>query len=175
RLLRLPLGMRRGERLDAIHGERELRVHRLLGPERAVVVEDGYTLGGRYEVGRALLRRSLDEVDDGLPCRALVPGRQRIHRSGRLGYRCLGNGRARARRALVASGCDDRSHCEQRESEGSHSFLLRLLSVLREVDNRDSRVIHAAPAATTISRDPLATAPRVTLLVLTELERVDVG
>ena len=52
RLLVLPLRMLRRQRLDAVEREGELEVHRLLGPERAVVVEDGDALGGRHEVRR---------------------------------------------------------------------------------------------------------------------------
>jgi hypothetical protein len=48
-----PLGVVGGHRLHAVDGEEELEVGRLLGPEAAVVVEDGDALGGRDEVGRA--------------------------------------------------------------------------------------------------------------------------
>ena len=51
RLLVLPLGMLRRERLHAVEREVELDRHRLLAPERAVVVEDGDALGGRHEIG----------------------------------------------------------------------------------------------------------------------------
>ena len=71
------------ERLDAVEREEQLEVHRLLGPERAVVVEGGDALGGRDEVRRALLRHLRDEVDDGLLGRAVVPGRQRVGGDGR--------------------------------------------------------------------------------------------
>ena len=74
----LPLGMLRRERLHAVEREEELEIHRLLGPERAVVVERGDALGGRHEVGRAFLRHLLDEGDDGFLRRAVVPRRQRI-------------------------------------------------------------------------------------------------
>ena len=57
RLRRLPLGMLRSQRLDAIEREGELEVDRLLGPQRAVVVEDGDALGRRHEIRRAGLRR----------------------------------------------------------------------------------------------------------------------
>ena len=51
----LPLGMLRRQRLHAVEREGELEVDRLLGPERAVVVEDGDALGGRHEAGPASL------------------------------------------------------------------------------------------------------------------------
>src|SRR6185436_1746651 len=53
--------------------------HRLLAPERAVVVERGDPLGGRDEVGPALRRHALDEVDDGRLRLPVVPARQ-LHR-----------------------------------------------------------------------------------------------
>ena len=46
RLLRFPLGMLRREHLHALERKDELEIHRLLGPERAVVVEGGDALGG---------------------------------------------------------------------------------------------------------------------------------
>ena len=51
-------GMLRRQRLDPVEGEGELGVHRLLGPQRAVIVEHGDALGFGHEVGRAF-RRSL--------------------------------------------------------------------------------------------------------------------
>ena len=44
--------------------EEELEIHRLLGPQRAVVVERGDAFGGRNEVRRAFLRHLRDEGDD---------------------------------------------------------------------------------------------------------------
>ena len=55
RLLVLPFGMLRRQRLDAVEGERELDVDRLLAPQRAVVVEHGDALGDGHEVGAAFL------------------------------------------------------------------------------------------------------------------------
>ena len=57
---------------------RELEVHRLLGPERAVVVEGGDALGHRNEIRRSFGGHALDESNDRLFRRAVVPGRQRI-------------------------------------------------------------------------------------------------
>src|SRR5208283_1906814 len=54
RLLFLPLGMLRRERLHAVQDEEQLEIHRLLCPERAVVVKHRYALGRRHEVGRTL-------------------------------------------------------------------------------------------------------------------------
>ena len=78
RLLGLPLRVLRRQRLDAVERERELEVDRLLGPQRAVVVEDGDALGDRHEVRAALRRHARDEIGDGFLRRAVVPGRQRV-------------------------------------------------------------------------------------------------
>ena len=78
RFLGLPLGMLRRERLHAVEREVELHRHRLLAPERAVVVERGDALGDRHEVRRAFLRHLLDEVDDGLLGLAVVPRWERV-------------------------------------------------------------------------------------------------
>ena len=73
-----PLRVLRRERLHPVHRERDLEIDRLLGPERAVVVEGRDALLDRDEIRPALLGHALDERDDRLLRRALVPGRQRI-------------------------------------------------------------------------------------------------
>jgi hypothetical protein len=78
RLLVLPLRMLRRERLDAVEREQELEVHRLLAPQRAVVVEDGDALLRLDELGRALLRHLGDELGDRFLRRAVGPRGQRI-------------------------------------------------------------------------------------------------
>jgi hypothetical protein len=47
----LPLRVFGRERPDPVDGEEDLKVERLLGPERAVIVESGNPFGRRYEVG----------------------------------------------------------------------------------------------------------------------------
>ena len=74
RFLVLPLRMLRREHLHAVEREEELEIHRLLGPERAVVVERGDALVRRNEVGRAFLGYFFDESDDGFLRRGVVPG-----------------------------------------------------------------------------------------------------
>ena len=64
RLLGLPVGVLRRQRLDAVEDEGELEVHRLLDPQRAVVVERGDALVRRHEVRPALRRDARDEIDD---------------------------------------------------------------------------------------------------------------
>ena len=78
RLLVLPFRVLRRQRLDAVEGERELEIHRLLGPQRAVVVEHGDAFGGRHEIRSGVLGDAPDEIDDRFLCRAVVPRRQRI-------------------------------------------------------------------------------------------------
>ena len=76
RLSILPVGVLGGERLDAVDREEELEVDRLLGPERAVVVENGDAPRRRHELRSALLGDLLDEIDNGGLGFAVLPGRQ---------------------------------------------------------------------------------------------------
>ncbi len=50
----LPFRMLRRERLHAVEGKQQLKRHRLLGPEGAIVVEGGDAFGDRHEIGRPL-------------------------------------------------------------------------------------------------------------------------
>ena len=68
----------RRERLDAVQNEGELDVHRLLDPQRAVIVEGRDALLDRDEVRAALIGGTRDEVDDRFLGRALVPRGQSI-------------------------------------------------------------------------------------------------
>src|ERR1700730_11090731 len=81
-----------GQYLRAVESEGKLEIDRLFGPQGAVVVKGGDTLGGGHEVGRALLRHTLNESDDVfLGCR-VVPRRQRLlgeaKRCPRYRYQC---------------------------------------------------------------------------------------
>jgi len=58
--------MQRRENLHAVEREQELKIHRLLGPQSAVIVESGDALVLRHEVGRAVRRHTVDKVQDGL-------------------------------------------------------------------------------------------------------------
>ena len=80
-LLRLPLRVRRRERLDAIQREGQLEVDRLLGPERAVVVEYGDPLAGWNEVWPVRLGHPGDEPHDRSLRRPVIPRRQILGRS----------------------------------------------------------------------------------------------
>ena len=73
-----PTGLLRRQGANAVEGEGELGVDRLLHPERAVVVEHGEPLLGRHEVGPAVGRRGFEEIEDGRLGGAVAPGRQRI-------------------------------------------------------------------------------------------------
>jgi hypothetical protein len=75
-LLRLPLGVPGRHRLHLVEREGELEVDRLLGPEHAVVVEDGDTLGRLHEPG-ALARHLGHELEDRLLRLSVVPRRKR--------------------------------------------------------------------------------------------------
>ena len=76
RLLRAQRLVLLGHLGEAHQDEAELDRHRLLAPERAVVVVDGDPLGGRDVVRPAFGRHALDEVDDRRARRRVVPGRQ---------------------------------------------------------------------------------------------------
>ena len=56
----------------------ELEIHRLFGPERAVVVERGDALGRRHEVGRIVLRDLCHEFEDRRLGRPVIPRGERI-------------------------------------------------------------------------------------------------
>ena len=62
RLLGLPAGVLRRQRLDAIEDEGELDIHRLLDPQRPVIVECGDALIRRHEVRSALRGDPRDEL-----------------------------------------------------------------------------------------------------------------
>ena len=79
-LLLFPFRMFRGERLDPVEDVEGLEVHRLLGPQAAVVVEGGDTRGGVHVVGGAGRGDLVDKGNDGLFGRVVVPGRQGIRR-----------------------------------------------------------------------------------------------
>src|SRR5262249_50662585 len=70
--------------------ERDLEVDRLLGPQRAVVVEGGDALGDRHEVRRAVTRHTGDEIGYRTLRSAVIPRGQ--------GARCLRLGATRADR-----------------------------------------------------------------------------
>src|SRR5271155_6037778 len=75
RLLVPPFGMLWGERLHAIEREQHLEIHRLLSPERAIIVESGDPLRLRNKLGRALLRHAVDKSQTGLLGCGIVPRR----------------------------------------------------------------------------------------------------
>ena len=77
-LLVFPFRMLRRQRFHPIEREKELEVHRLLTPERAVVVEGRDALVRWNEVGRTFLGNLRDEFSDGFLRRAVVPRRQRV-------------------------------------------------------------------------------------------------
>jgi hypothetical protein len=70
--------MLRRQRLDAVNRERDLEVDRLLGPQRAVVVEGGDALFDRNEIRCALRRDAGDEIGKRFFRGTIVPGGQRV-------------------------------------------------------------------------------------------------
>jgi hypothetical protein len=76
----LSLGHRRvlaRQFLDPVEREIELNLKRLLAAKRAVVVEDCYALGWRYELGASQLCHTRNKVEDRGFRRAVVPGGKR--------------------------------------------------------------------------------------------------
>jgi len=67
-----------GGRRDAVEAVDDLRVDRMLDPQRAVLIEGRDTSFRRDEVRTRLVGRRAHEVHNALLCRAVVPRRQRI-------------------------------------------------------------------------------------------------
>ena len=78
RLLRSPFGVNLREVLDAVQGKGHLRIHGLLDPERAVVVERRHTLFGFGKGGIVRVGDRANEVDDLRLVRGVVPGGKRV-------------------------------------------------------------------------------------------------
>ena len=78
RLLGLPVRMHGRKRLHPVECKGQLDIHRLLDPERAVIVEGRDALLDRHEERPALRRDPRDKIEDRSLGRPLVPGRQWI-------------------------------------------------------------------------------------------------
>ena len=74
----LPFRMIASKALEFVEDELRLERERGLGPERAVVVEDGDPRRRFEEVGRSGRRRPRYELQDRLPRRAVIPRRERV-------------------------------------------------------------------------------------------------
>ena len=85
RLLVFPLRVRGGERLYPVNGKGELKIDRLLSPQRAIVVEGGDALLNRDKLRRAFFRYLLDKSDDRFFWSGVVPRRQRLLRANNRG------------------------------------------------------------------------------------------
>jgi hypothetical protein len=68
-----PFRMLRRRTLDLFQGKQQFEVHRLLAPQGAVVIEHGDTVLGFDKVLAALIGYRLDELDDVLFRRAVIP------------------------------------------------------------------------------------------------------
>ncbi len=119
------------------------------GPQGAVVVEHGDSLGRWHVVGRCRIRDSGHEVDDGLLRRALVPG----GKGG--GGRWIGlHGTVSWSIRPVSTGRDTRRYDQQnqgRNSQESHQFAF-LPDAHRFTSIRRERAPHRAPASCTFDR-----------------------
>ena len=80
RRILLPLRMVSLQPLELVDDELGLEREWRLGPERAVVVEDGDPRRRFEEVGGAGRRRPLDKLENRRAGRAVVPRRERLHR-----------------------------------------------------------------------------------------------
>src|SRR5215469_10149127 len=98
--------------VDAIEHKQELRIHGLLDPGSAVLIEGGNAVFGRHEVLTALVSRRFDEVRDCLLCRTIAPGGQGINGCGGRWLTCVGVRRRRI--------CGTTGKYEQREKQCEH-------------------------------------------------------
>ena len=126
RLLRFPLRVLRSQRLHPVERKCELKVNRLLGPERAVVVERRDSFWRGYEVSTALRRDACHEADDGLLRRSVVPGGEGIG-GGSWRWR---HARCLHRRRLAAARRRGSQNAE--EDDGKERSSHRLLSPVLE-------------------------------------------
>ena len=77
-LLVLPFRMLRSQHLHPVEREEELKIHRLLGPERAVVIERGDAGFGCDVFQTGLVRGRAHELDNRLLSGPVIPRRQGI-------------------------------------------------------------------------------------------------
>jgi hypothetical protein len=80
RRLRPPVRVPRRQRLDPVDREHDLEIHRLLGPQRAVIIERGDARLDRDEVCAARRGHARHEIGDRFLHRAVVPGGQGVCR-----------------------------------------------------------------------------------------------
>jgi hypothetical protein len=74
--------MLRRKRLHAVEREQELKISRLLAPKRAIVIEGGNALVLRNEVRRTFRGHFLDEFNDRLFRRGVIPRGKRVGKCG---------------------------------------------------------------------------------------------
>ncbi len=80
---RLPFRMLGDKRFHSIDRKDVLDVHRLLGPERAVIVESGNAPLRWHEVSGSLFGHARNEIDEGCLRGPVAPRRKRIIRHDR--------------------------------------------------------------------------------------------
>src|SRR5215510_2234577 len=111
RLERLPLldgRILNGELLHAVREKEALHRHRMLTPQRPVVIEGGDALRWRNVIASALLRDARDEVDDGGPGCAFVPRRKFNRRHTRTPQPMQSSAAESATEDSAAPQCDER-------------------------------------------------------------------
>jgi len=109
-------------RRHALQAIDHLRIHRVLDPDRAVLVESGDALLGRHELRACPVRGGAHEVEDRLLRRPVVPRAQRVSRGLRLRRRgkenlgqCRSHGQCREQHAAAdARGPKVRFHVQLR-------------------------------------------------------------
>src|SRR5690606_1936182 len=103
-LLVFPVGVSRRKLANSVDRKCQLNICWLLGPESAVIVEDGDPFGVRDEIWRVLCRGSFHEGEDRLLDGTVIPGGERGGAAGHDGFRYLGR-----RSCSAQSGCRPRS------------------------------------------------------------------
>ena len=128
-LLGGPLGMLSCQGLYAVEREGKLEVHRLLGPQRAVVVEHGDACGWRHVVGASVRRHPRDEGREGLPGGPVVPGRKGLSRRRRSGRRRRSAVRARSTHRIRTANAEGHRRDDGAEPEHRlHSLPVSMLN-----------------------------------------------
>src|SRR5215510_8930515 len=69
----LPIRALWQKRFDSVPHKEDLEIDRLLGPERAVVVEGRDTFFGFNKIWRTFPGYSVDKINNRLLCRSIVP------------------------------------------------------------------------------------------------------
>ena len=99
----LPARMRRSENPDAVEREHGLRIERMLDPERAVLIEGRDPVLRRDIGGFRSVGDGLDEIQNRLPRRSVIPRSEHVRGP---------------RRPIPAAGGDDQSRHARQQTSG---------------------------------------------------------